>query len=261
MTPLRAFAVDDEPLALRRLSYAIDDLEGVELVGASTSARSSLDQIRELRPDMLLLDVAMPGIDGFELVERLDPDMSPAVVFVTAHDEHAVRAFAVSAVDYLLKPVAPERLREAVAKARGIVEARQAEARMTELRRTIAGLRENAPGPSPSADACFWAHRHREVVRIPVESVAWVQAEGDYVRIHGRDGEGLIRQTLAAVEAKLDPDIFLRVHRSALCRKAEIMSLRRKASGAMALTMADGTEVPVGRSYAGGIRKLLSRMA
>lgn len=259
MTRLRAFAVDDEPLALRRLSCAIREMDDVELVGSSTSARSSLEQIRQLRPDMLLLDVAMPGIDGFELVERLDPGACPAVVFVTAHDEHAVRAFAVSAVDYVLKPVAPERLREAVAKARGVVEARQAEASMVELRRTIAGLRASAPGRERS-DECLWAHRHREVVRIPVGSISWLQAEGDYVRIHGSDGGGLIRQTLAALEAQLDPEVFVRVHRSALCRRSGIMSLRRKASGAMALTLADGAEVPVGRSFAGGIRELLARM-
>ena len=258
MTPLRAFLVDDEPLAIRRLSHGLRDIEGVELVGSSTSARASLVAIGGLQPDLLFLDIAMPGLDGFDVVERLDPELAPVVIFVTAFDAHAVRAFTVNAVDYLLKPVTPERLRESVERARAVIEARHAERRMDALRDTLAVMRKQMQ--APPQDDSLWAHRHRELVRVPVASIAWAGAEGDYVRLHTAEGGGLIRMTLAALEARLDPAIFIRVHRSALCRRSAIVSLRRKPTGALALSLAGGDQVPVGRHYARGIRDLLRRM-
>lgn len=258
MTPLRAFLVDDEPLAIRRLSHALGGMEDIELVGTTTSARASLDAIRSLRPDLLFLDIAMPGLDGFDVVERLDPALAPVVIFVTAFDAHAVRAFTVNAVDYLLKPVTPERLRESVERARVVIEARHAERRMDALRDTIAALREEMQ-TSPQDDS-LWAHRHRELVRVPVEAILWAGAEGDYVRLHSANGGGLMRMTLAALEVRLDPSSFIRVHRSVLCRKSAIVALRRKPTGALILSLAGGDQVPVGRHYARGIRDLLRRV-
>jgi DNA-binding LytR/AlgR family response regulator len=254
MTQLRAFLVDDEPLALRRLILTLGDIENVEIVGSSTSAKSAIGLIQKLRPDVVFLDIAMPSLDGFQVLERLDP--APAVVFVTAYDAHAVRAFGVDAVDYLMKPVAPARLRRAVDRVRIAVEARTSASAMA-----AGDALPLPPGiDSPSYEENLWAQRHREIVRVPVETIEWIEAERDYVRLHSQEGGGLLRTTLAGLEANLDPSLFIRVHRSAICRRSAVTSLRRKRSGALVISLADGSEVPVGRRYARGLRELLQQI-
>lgn len=243
---LRALLVDDEPLASRRLSAALRTVEGVEVIGSTTSARRGVEMIARMRPDLVFLDIAMPGLDGFEVIAQLAEGDRPAIVFVTAYDAHAVAAFGVDAVDYLLKPVAPDRLEAAIARVRYWLRARDA----------------GDAGPMPAAigEDSLWAHRHQEFVRVPIEQIVWLEAEGDYVRIHAGNGGGLLRTTLGALEAKLDPETFMRVHRSAICRRSAITGLRRKATGALEMSLASGDWVPVGRSYSNGLRALLRRM-
>lgn len=243
MRKLQAMLVDDEPLALRRLARALEAVDGVKVVAQLSSARRAVEAIAREKLDLLFLDISMPGLDGFELLHQLPSERRPAVIFVTAHDAHAVRAFGVDAADYLLKPVAPERLAQAVDRAR-------------------VWLRGHARAEGEAAQALaaldsLWAYRHREFVRVRIEDVEWVSAEGDYVRLHGADGGGLMRMTLSALEGRLDPELFLRVHRSAICRRTAITGVRRKATGALTATLASGAEVPVGRSFAGGLRALL----
>lgn len=252
MSPLRALLVDDEPLALRRLSSCLSEIEGVEVIGATTSSRQAVAMIDDLHPDMVFLDVSMPGLDGFDVARGHDPAHQPAIVFVTAYDRHAVRAFSEDAADYLLKPVAPERLSEAVGRARHWLEGRGA-------------WRTPAPAPEDArlqdADS-LWVHRRREFARVPVGEIMWVEAEGDYVRLHTQteSGGGLVRMTLTALEARLDPDLFIRVHRSALCRTGAIVTLRRNATGALSATLSNGAVAPVGRAYSRGLRALLKRL-
>ena len=241
---LRALLVDDEPLASRRLSAALHLVEGVEVIGSTTSARRGVEMIARMRPDLVFLDIAMPGLDGFEVLNLLGAER-PAIVFVTAYDTHAVAAFGVDAVDYLLKPVAPDRLEAAIARVRYWLRARDA------------GLEAM---PAAIGEDSLWAHRHQEFVRVPIEQIAWLEAEGDYVRIHAANGGGLLRTTLGALEAKLDPETFMRVHRSAICRRSAVTGLRRKATGALEVSLASGDWVPVGRSYSNGLRALLRRM-
>lgn len=250
MSPLRALLVDDEPLALRRLSACLREIEGVEVVGATTSSRQAVTMIGALHPDMVFLDIAMPGLDGFDVARRRGSGARPAIVFVTAYDRHAVRAFAEDAADYLLKPVAPERLGEAVGRARHWLAGR-------------AGPRAAADGAGRLADEDgLWVHRRREFARARIGDIRWIEAEGDYVRLHmaADGGGGLVRMTLSALEARLDPDAFIRVHRSVICRTAAIAALRRTATGALVATLADGETVPVGRAYGRGLRALLKRI-
>lgn len=235
--PLRALLVDDEILAIRRLSRSLAQIPGVAVIGSTTSAREAVALVAREAPDLLFLDISMPGLTGFEVIERIDPDRQPAIVFVTAYDSHAVQAFDVSAADYLMKPFALTRLAEAVERGRLWLRARAAPAR--------AGV-----------DA-LWVHRHREFVRVPVEEIDWIEGHGDYARIHGPHFTGLARTTLTALDARLDPERFMRVHRSAICRRAAIVSLKRRATGAMAVLLANGDEAPVGRSYVPGLRALL----
>ena len=256
MKPLRAILVDDEPLALGRLSRSLEAIGDVAIVGTTTSSGQAVRMIDETRPDVVFLDIAMPGLNGFELVERLPADDMPAIVFVTAFDTHAVKAFGIDAADYLLKPVAPDRLRASIGRARAWIDGRASQ----------------APGAAPNADAgpdgakspskieSLWAHRHRETVRLHIDSIDLIEAEGDYIRLHSAEGGGLVRMTLAALEQQLDTAIFIRVHRSAICRRSAIAGLRRKQTGALVATLTNGDEVPVGRKFGGGLRALLRRI-
>jgi two-component system response regulator AlgR len=244
MASLRALVVDDEMLAVRRLSRSLDRIEGVEVIAATTSARHAVALIGSEAPDLVFVDIAMPGLDGFELVERIAPALAPAIIFVTAYDAHAVRAFDVAAADYLLKPVAQARLEEAVERARLWLHARAGE-----------------PDPAAAPLDSLWINRRRELVRVPVAEIDWIEGYGDYARIHGPAFTGLARTTLNALEARLDPHAFIRVHRSAICRKAAIVSLKRKATGAISVELANGDEAPVGRTFVPGLRALLKAVA
>jgi two-component system response regulator AlgR len=249
MKSLRALLVDDEPLALRRLAVSIGAIGGVEIIGTTTRAREAVGMIDALKPDLVFLDIAMPGLAGLGVAEQLQRDEAPALIFVTAYDQHAVRAFDVDAVDYLLKPVAPDRLRAAIGRARHWLAGR-AEAQ-------VAGeTGADRLGPDDS----LWVHRHQEFVRVRVGDIVWVEAEGDYVRLHAGEGGGLLRSTLSGIEGRLDPAVFVRVHRSAICRIAAITGLRRKPSGALSVSLANGDEAPVGRSYNSGLKVLLRRL-
>jgi two-component system response regulator AlgR len=239
MRTLRALLVDDEMLAIGRLSRALERIPGVEVIGSTTSARQAVDLIGSEAPDLLFLDISMPGLTGFEVLERIAPEANPAIIFVTAHDAHALHAFDVAAADYLMKPFAQARLEEAVERGRLWLQARSA-----------------PPSDRAGIDA-LWVHRHREFVRVPVAEIDWIEGHGDYARIHGPHMVGLARTTLAALDAKLDSRQFIRVHRSAICRKAAIVSLRRRSTGAMAVVLANGDEAPVGRTFVAGLRSLL----
>ena len=249
MRPLRALLVDDEPLAVRRLTLALADIDDVEIVESTTSARRAIALIASLEPDIVFLDIAMPGLNGFDVVER--SASSPAIVFVTAYENHAVRAFGVDAADYLLKPVAPERLRVAVERARNWLAGRAATSET--------GEEGQALTPPLNADS-LWVHRHQEFVRVPLDQITWIEAHGDYVKIHADNGGGLMRTTLTALETRLDPRRFIRVHRSAICRRDAVTGLRRQATGALTVSLANGDRAPVGRTYSSGLRVLLKRV-
>lgn len=243
MSRLRALIVDDELLAVRRLTHSLAAFDDVEIVDTTTSARQAVELIETLRPDIVFLDIAMPGLGGFDVAARVPDDHKPAIVFVTAYDRHAARAFDTDAADYLMKPVAPDRLGAAIGKAR------------TWLR----GRAATAPAGRLGDSDSLWVHRRGEFARVPIGAIEWFEAEGDYVRLHA-EGGGLMRGTLSALADRLDPHIFVRIHRSAICRCAAIAGLKRKPTGAVVALLASGAEAPVGRSYVSGLRALLARL-
>ncbi|HKQ15128.1 MAG TPA: LytTR family DNA-binding domain-containing protein [Steroidobacteraceae bacterium] len=261
MTALRVIAIDDEPLALRRLEWCLQDMPGIEVVGKTGDPQHGLEMIRTLSPDVVLLDVEMPELTGFELIEALGSfgDIAlPEIVFVTAFDHFAVKAFGISAVDYLLKPVEPVRLHEALERARVRRELRDAQARVQELREIIDSLRaERRGGAQKKFDTELWIREGDARVRVPVEMIERLEADGDYVRLHIGQRVRLMRARLGDLAERLDPAQFVRIHRSEIVRHDLIAAIRRHDSGRTFAVLAGGREVPVSRRYVSRISQTL----
>jgi two-component system LytT family response regulator/two-component system response regulator AlgR len=259
MTPLRVLAVDDEALALRRIEIAMSRVPGAELIGTARGGREGLELVEQLRPDVLLLDINMAGFGGFDVVDGLSAANAPLVIFITAFDQYAVRAFQVSAVDYLLKPLEFDRLQAALDKARTTLRLIDAEERAAELKELVTTLRQHrAAAQEPSRyETEIWAPRGCGFERVLVADINWVEAERDYVQLRTGARSYLIRETMNGMEARLDPEVFIRVHRSALVRIDRIGSIRRPGYGRFSLLLTSGEEVPVGRTYVKQIKKLI----
>jgi len=244
--PLRVLIADDEPLAAERLQVLLARAKGASLVGTASDGESAISMAEALSPDVLLLDIAMPGLDGIDVARALaGQDPSPAVIFVTAFDQFAVAAFEVAAVDYLMKPVEPERLQRALDRARDYVEHHRIAA-------------PKAGEPSKWIDE-FWASDLSGLVRIASKDIDRVSAERDYMRLHVGRRSWLIHHSMTALEEGLDPVLFVRLHRSAIVRKDFISGFTRNASGRWIARLADGTEQPVGRLYSDRVRAIAGR--
>lgn len=256
MTGLTVLVVDDEPLARRRTLRLARQAEGVGRIEEAGDVEAACRAIETLRPDILLLDIQMPGGDGFEVLARV-AEVPPAVIFVTAFDHHALRAFDANAVDYVTKPIEPGRLMAAMEKARRKVALQARAESVSELQDTIATLRAAlGAGSRPSVE--FWVSTLGDHVRVPADAVVWFQAERDYVRIHVSGANYLHRESLASLEARLDPAEFLRIHRSAIVRRAAVARVRTGAFAALVAVLSDGAEVRVGRTYEPVVRKVLA---
>ena len=258
--PLRILAVDDEPLALRRLEIILSRMADADLVGRARSGAEALALIPTLSPDVLLLDIRMAGMDGFDIVEALADGPAPQIIFVTAFDAFAPRAFDVSAVDYVLKPVEFDRLRAALDKARARIAATDAVDRVTELSALLATVRASRPAvdPSPRYESEFWVQHRGEFVRLFAHDIAWIAAERDYVLLHAHGRAYLLRETMAGMEARLDPDAFLRIHRSSIVPKARITGVRALAYGHVQVVLASDEKLRVGRTYVKAVRDLIA---
>ena len=258
--PLRVLAVDDEPLALRRLEIAVNHMDEARLIGTAADGPEALDAIARLDPDVVLLDIRMNGMTGFDVVGALSGERAPQVVFVTAYDAFATRAFEVSAVDYVLKPVDFDRLRAAFVRCRERIDAADAQDREAELRALIETLR--APSRALEVQDRYereiWVQRRGEFVRLAVDDIEWVGAERDYVRLNSADGSFLLRETMAGMMARLDPERFLRVHRSTIVQRQRIESLLPAGYGRFRVRLSSGVELNVGRLYSTEIKAIIS---
>jgi DNA-binding LytR/AlgR family response regulator len=256
MPQLRVLAVDDEPLALRRIELAVAEMPDVALVGQARSGAEGLALVRALRPDVLLLDIQMSNLDGFELIERLEAGSVPLVIFVTAHEAFALRAFEVGAVDYVLKPLEFDRLRAALGRARTTLAMAQQAQLTDELRAVLRTLRSEMT-EEPAYASGFWVERAGEHVRVPVQHVDWLEADRDYVRLHTRDGAYLMRGPLTTIQEQLDPSLFIRVRRSALVRTERIAAIRNRGHGDFRILLSTGEELRAGKTYVKDVRRLL----
>ena len=244
---LTVLIADDEPLAAERLQLLLARCNGIDLVGTASDGEGAVRMSEALQPDLLLLDIAMPGLDGIDVARALATQQpSPAVVFVTAFDQFAVAAFEVEAVDYLMKPVDPTRLQRALDRARDYLR-----------------LRREAPSKAPTKTSEyldeFWASDLTGLVRIAARDIDRVSAERDYMRLHVGRRSWLIHHSMAALEEGLDPELFVRLHRSAIVRRDFITGFTRNPSGRWIARLADGTEQPVGRLYSDRVRSIAGR--
>ncbi len=253
---LTVLIVDDEPLAIDRLRIGFRGLAGARVVGAARTGEEAIDLIASLTPDVVILDIQMPGRTGLEVARAVRETNSagPEVIFATAYDAYAPEAFEIDASDYLLKPIRFERLQIAIDRARRRIEARRAGERISELELVVGALRESvvtaqggaAPGPYEFE---IWIPRAGGLARVPVANIQWVEAARDYVLIHTDHRSYIVRETMAGFGARLDPSQVLRVHRSAYVNRRHVESVDRIGRGGLRLRLASGAEVPVGMSY------------
>jgi two-component system, LytTR family, response regulator len=257
-----AVVVDDEPLGRRGITLRLGKAEGVEVVAECGSGREAIEAVRRHRPDLLFLDVQMPGQDGFDVLAALSEAERPHVVFVTAHDRHAVRAFQVHALDYVLKPIDDERFAETVRRAvRQIRRDRDSEIgrRVSEVLAEMRGPSSaSAPAPRPAASA--WPVRSRGTVTfVRFSDIDWVEAEGDYVRLHAGGRAHLVRETMAAAERRLPARRFVRIHRSTIVNAERIRELTSLENGDWDVRIQSGEVLRLSRTRRDAIARLTGR--
>ncbi len=246
--PLKILIADDEPLAAERLQLLLAREDGIDLVGTASDGEAAMRLCEALDPSVVLLDIAMPGMDGIEVARELAGKRPPpAVIFITAFDQFAVAAFEVAAVDYLMKPIDPTRLRQALDRARSHLKTRDERATEVGDSQTSRFLEE------------FWASDRSGLVRIAVRDIDRISAERDYMRLHVGARSWLIHHSMAALEDQLDPQRFVRLHRSAIVRRDFISGFARNASGRWVARLDDGNEQPVGRLYSDQVKAIAGR--
>ena len=243
MTALRVLIVDDEPPARRRLRALCATAEGVEVVDECADGYAAVARLRDGGIDLVLLDVGLPGQSGLEVVRAVGPERMPAVVFVTAHGDHALTAFELHALDYLLKPFDRERFEAMLVRARAEVEARHSGARAARLERLLAEAVKTAP-----AEPLVLRSSGRTLLSDPRE-IQWVAAADNYLRVHLLGREALVRGTLHDLARRLAAHGFLRIHRSLLVNSRAVRELRARPGGEVALVLGDGTVLVSARGY------------
>lgn len=250
---IRTLIVDDEPLARHGLRVRLEAQPDVELVGEAADGPAAVEAIRTLAPDLVFLDVQMPGCDGFEVLERVGGVHLPMIVFVTAHDDRALRAFEVHALDYLLKPWTEERFLESLRRARAelAAPAEQPErARLLQLLAALdAGRADAPPGPAPAWPRRFTVRDRDRILLVRVDDLEAVEAAGNYVTLVTAGGRHLLRQTLAEMEAQLDPARFARIHRSTIVNVDRVREIRPDPHGDADVRLEGGATYRLSRAY------------
>jgi two-component system LytT family response regulator len=247
---MRCLIVDDEPLARERLRDLLSGEAGVEIAGECADGRKAVAAIRKLAPDLVFLDVQMPGLDGFGVLEELAPEEIPAVIFVTAYDQYALRAFDAQALDYLLKPFDRERFRRALGRAR-----EQFRRPRGEIEPRLLALLEHLEARKPHLERLVIKSAGR-IYFLRAAEVDWIEAAGNYVRLHSGKEAHLLRETMNHLETRLDPRRFLRIHRSTIVNIERIKELHPWFQGEHVVILRDGVRLTLGRAYRGRLKRI-----
>jgi two-component system, LytTR family, response regulator len=263
---VRTLLVDDEALSRRGLELRLRVASDIDIIGQCSNGREALAAIREQKPDLVFLDIQMPGLSGFDVLAELQPHELPMIVFVTAYDRFAVQAFEARAIDYVLKPVDDARLAATLAHVRELLEQRTAIAERNQLVNLLADLRgsgeiesELPTATQPHAPNWLPIRNGRETVRVPVETIEWVDAAGDYLCIHASGHTHILRATMREMENLLDPRLFQRVHRSTIVNLTRVKSLRAHMNGEYFLRLEGGQELKLSRTYRDKVEYFLKR--
>jgi two-component system LytT family response regulator len=253
--PIRVLIVDDEPLARQRIVDLLAHEEGVEVVGTADNGPAAVESIHRLRPDIVFLDVQMPGLTGLEVVRAIPPDEMPATIFVTAFDQHSLQAFDLAALDYLVKPFDDERFEQAFRRARRMVGLEDTKRLHERLLTVLQGAATPAPVAAGAPIAASAEHLERipvesrgKVQFVPVSAIDFIAASGPYAELVVGTRRHLIRESMNALESRLDPSRFMRVHRSAIVQLDRVDTLLKGAGGDYEVLLKDGTRLRVSRA-------------
>jgi len=244
---VRVLIVDDEPLARQRIEDLLAHEEHISIAGTAGTGTDAVSAIRSIKPDLVFLDVQMPGMTGLQVVDTIGAESMPATIFTTAYDKFALEAFDRAAVDYLVKPFDDERFAQALRRARKSIELEEV-GRMT--KRLLALVHSTEPSHSPKNEYLerISVESRGQLRVVPVSKIDYITASGPYAELHIADKTFAVRERMQMLEERLDPDVFFRIHRSAIVRLDRIDSLRRAAGGDYAVRLKDGTELSLSRS-------------
>ena len=254
MNKIRAMVVDDEAMARERVVSLLRQEQDIELIGECSDGQQAVNAITSQQPDLVFLDVQMPAVDGFRVIEQVGPEKMPAVVFVTAYDEYAVRAFEVHALDYLLKPFGRERFQQTLQHARTHVERRRA----GDLGKRLMALVQDIK-PEPQKLDRLVVKSGGRVFFLRTEDIVWIEAAGNYVRLHLGEDSHLFRETMNGIEARLDPQRFVRIHRSRIVNSDRIKELQPWFNGEYVVVLQNGTRLTLSRGYRDAIQARLGK--
>ena len=253
MKPIRILLVDDERIGRSRLRRMLERDPLLEVVGECAEGTAAVEAMRELRPDLCFLDINMPGMNGFDVLDSLRPEDQPAVIFVTAYDEHAVRAFEAAALDYLLKPVSPERLKKTLDRARARLDAGLSSPPDS----STTGLAASRGGGAAAGPGRFVVRSGGRVSFVAVEEIDWIEAAGNYAIFRVGNKSHMVRETMSGLETQLPADGFMRVSRSTIVNLRRVKELCSQPVGAHAAVLVDAQRVPITRS----LREVADRLS
>jgi two-component system LytT family response regulator len=258
---LRILVVDDEALARRGLKHRLNQVDDAEVVAEARNGREALKAIRELKPDLVFLDIQMPGIGGFDVISELRGEDIPAIVFVTAFDEYSIKAFEANAIDYLLKPIEDSRLREAIGRVRENLQQKQAMKHKKSLLRLVSQITgENVASMKEINTKGVHKMTKKEISKlaikdgghitwVPQDKIEWIDAAGDYMCVHASGKTHIMRKTMKELEAELDPSLLQRIHRSTIVNINRVTEMQSHINGEYFLTLEGGHTIKLSRTY------------
>jgi two-component system LytT family response regulator len=266
---IRVMLVDDEPLAIRGLKLRLQEFPEIEIIGECANGREAVREIKAHSPDLVFLDIQMPGLDGFGVVRALIGAPAPLIIFVTAYDKYAIDAFEANALDYIVKPVEDERLKDAIHRARDAIKTRAAASRESRLVELLASLSdEDRDQIKELIQDPSWTNKERyserlsfkdgsKVVMLNADDIDWIDAAGDYMCIHAAGKTHIIRETMKTLQQRLDPARFQRIHRSAIVNVKKVKELHPHSNGEYFVILENGSELKLSRSYKDVVARFL----